>query len=138
MEAVMLEHLSVCAVLALGPATLTSLDSISAKTDIGACLKPGVPNELRLAALRRAWSADPAIRDFVGLSENAWDFNDLAGIPGFGELGPRPAGKILAQAFGETSHAEQSENHTAAAARRRPTASTEDTTTPSSGSSDPA
>ncbi|AHY54822.1 hypothetical protein BJS_02218 [Bradyrhizobium japonicum SEMIA 5079] len=38
------------------------------------------------AALRRAWSADPAIRDFVGLAENAWDFNDPTAMPGFGPL----------------------------------------------------
>ena len=35
------------------------------------------------AALRRAWSADPAIHHFVGLTENAWDFNDPS-TTGFG------------------------------------------------------
>src|SRR5262249_44920639 len=47
---------------------------------------PGVPPELTRAALRRAWSADPAIRNFVGLSENSWDFNAPDAIPGFGPL----------------------------------------------------
>ena len=42
--------------------------------------------ELSRAALRRAWSADPAIRDFVGLAENAWDFTDPNAMPGFGPL----------------------------------------------------
>ena len=51
-------------------------------------LQNGVPDELRLAALRRAWTADPAIRDFKGLQENNWNFNDLNSVPGFGELGP--------------------------------------------------
>jgi Protein of unknown function (DUF3306) len=32
------------------------------------------------------WSTDPAIRDFVGLAENAWDFNDPNAMPGFGPL----------------------------------------------------
>ncbi len=68
------------------PKSLPSLDSITATTDIRAFLAPGVPEELKHAALRRAWSADPAIRDFVGLSENSWDFNDPAGAHGFGPL----------------------------------------------------
>jgi hypothetical protein len=41
-------------------------------------------------ALRRAWLADPAIRDFVGLAENAWDFNDPDAMPGFGPLDYTP------------------------------------------------
>lgn len=64
--------------------SLPSIDSITATTDIRAFLAPGVPEELKNAALRRAWRADPAIRDFVGLSENSWDFNDPAGAHGFG------------------------------------------------------
>jgi hypothetical protein len=32
------------------------------------------------------WTADPAIRDFVGLAENAWDFNAPDAITGFGAL----------------------------------------------------
>ena len=36
--------------------------------------------------LRRAWSADPTIRDFIGLSENSWDFNAPGAIGGFGPL----------------------------------------------------
>src|SRR5262245_8127600 len=63
--------------------TLPSLDSIAANSDIRAFLQRGVPAELTRAALRRAWSADPAIRDFVGLSENSWDFNAPDSIPGF-------------------------------------------------------
>jgi hypothetical protein len=64
--------------------SLPSLDSITATTDIRAFLTPGVPEELKHAALRRVWHTDPAIRDFVGLSENSWDFNDPAGAHGFG------------------------------------------------------
>src|SRR3954447_3229433 len=68
------------------PATLPPIDSISAVTDISAFLQKGVPAELTRAALRRVWTADPAIRDFVGLAENAWDFTDPNAMPGFGPL----------------------------------------------------
>src|SRR4051812_3720045 len=68
------------------PATLPPIDSITALTDIRDFLRTGVPAELSRAALRRAWSADPAIRDFVGLAENAWDFTDPNAMPGFGPL----------------------------------------------------
>jgi len=65
---------------------LPPVDSIDATTDITAFLRKGIPEELTRAALRRAWSADPVIRDFIGLAENAWDFNDPNAMPGFGPL----------------------------------------------------
>jgi hypothetical protein len=69
-------------------ANLPSIDSIGANTDIGAFLRSGVPAELMRAALRKAWESDPAIRDFVGIAENQWDFNDPDAIAGFGPLRP--------------------------------------------------
>jgi hypothetical protein len=66
--------------------SLPSIDEINAATDITAFLRKGIPQELSRAALRRAWASDPAIRDFVGLAENAWDFNDPTAMPGFGPL----------------------------------------------------
>ncbi|MFB9269958.1 DUF3306 domain-containing protein [Bradyrhizobium erythrophlei] len=66
--------------------SLPPIESIDAATDVAAFLRKGIPQELSRAALRRAWSADPAIRDFVGLAENAWDFNDPTAMPGFGPL----------------------------------------------------
>jgi hypothetical protein len=54
---------------------LPLLDAIGAATDIRPFLEPGVPQDSARAALRRAWTADPAIRDFIGLSENSEDFN---------------------------------------------------------------
>ncbi len=83
-------------------ATLPPIESIDARTDITVFLRSGVPDELRLAALRRAWTEDPAIRDFKGPQENDWNFNDPNGIPGFGELGPevdvkRTVAKILGE-----------------------------------------
>jgi Protein of unknown function (DUF3306) len=71
---------------AFDPATLPPIDSITAVSDISAFLQQGVPAELTRAALRRVWTADPAIREFVGLAENAWDFTDPNAMPGFGPL----------------------------------------------------
>jgi hypothetical protein len=65
---------------------LPPIETIGPDTDIRAFLLPGVPPALTRAALRRAWAADPAIRDFVGLAENSWDFNATAAVPGFGPL----------------------------------------------------
>lgn len=71
---------------AFDPKSLPSIDSIVATTDIRPFLAPGVPPELTRAALRQAWVTDSAIRDFVGLQENSWDFNDPNGALGFGPL----------------------------------------------------
>ena len=68
------------------PASLPSIESIAADTNIAAFLQSGVPAELTRAALRRAWASDPAIRDFIGIAENQWDFNDPDAMPGFGPL----------------------------------------------------
>lgn len=83
------------------PACLPSIESIGADTDVTAFLRPGVPADLTRAALRRAWSSDPAIRDFVGLVENGWDFNDPQAMGGFGPIGAGEAARLLAQAMGE-------------------------------------
>jgi hypothetical protein len=82
-------------------AKLPPIEEITATTDIRAFLAPGVPTELRLAALRRAWSTDPAIRDFIGLAENQWDFNAPDGVPGFGSLiDPDQVRQLLAKVVG--------------------------------------
>lgn len=87
---------------AFDPATLPPLESIGAGGDITAFLQAGVPADLSRAALRRAWSADPAIRDFVGLSENAWDFTAADGVPGFGTLAPERALQLARQLLAPT------------------------------------
>jgi hypothetical protein len=74
---------------------LPPLESITGATDIRGYLAPGVPSDLTRAALRRAWVADPTIRDFIGIAENQWDFNDPNGVPGFGPLDE--AGRALAR-----------------------------------------
>jgi Protein of unknown function (DUF3306) len=71
---------------ALDQASLPSIETITFDTDIRAFLRSRVPAELTRAALRRAWASDPAIRDFIGIAENQWDFNDPNAIPGFGPL----------------------------------------------------
>jgi hypothetical protein len=71
---------------AFDPATLPPIESIVAGTDIRAFLQKGVPAALTRAALRRAWTADPAIRDFIEVAENQWDFANPTSIPGFGPL----------------------------------------------------
>jgi Protein of unknown function (DUF3306) len=68
------------------PAILPPIESIAADTDIRGFLAPGVPPELAGAALRRAWAADPKIRDFVGLADYDWDFNAPGSMAGFGPL----------------------------------------------------
>jgi hypothetical protein len=80
--------------------SLPSLESIGPNSDIRAFLQPGVPGALSRAALRRAWSADPAISEFVGLAENSWDFTAVNEMTGFGPLDPGEAAKLLAQFVG--------------------------------------
>jgi hypothetical protein len=70
------------------PSKLPPIESITAESDIRAFLAPGVPPELARAALRRAWVADPKVRDFVGLADYDWDFNTAGAIAGFGALEP--------------------------------------------------
>jgi hypothetical protein len=80
---------------------LPSIDAITANTDIAGFLQDRVPTELTRAALRQAWASDPAIRDFVGIAENQWDFNDPNAIPGFGPSQAQDsAPALLAQALG--------------------------------------
>ncbi|MFZ1152053.1 MAG: DUF3306 domain-containing protein [Xanthobacteraceae bacterium] len=80
-------------------AQLPPLDSIGADTDIAAFLHRDVPPDLTRAALRRAWTSDPAIKNFVGLVENGWDFNDPSAMSGFGPISAeevaRLAGKLV-------------------------------------------
>jgi hypothetical protein len=68
------------------PASLPPIEAITVNTDISGFLQNRVPVELTRAALRQAWASDPAIRDFIGIAENQWDFNDPNAIPGFGPL----------------------------------------------------
>jgi Protein of unknown function (DUF3306) len=82
--------------------SLPPIESIVAGSDIRAFLQKGVPAALTRVALRQAWSSDPAIRDFIEIAENQWDFADPKNIPGFGPLGPTDdVQQLVARALGE-------------------------------------
>jgi hypothetical protein len=100
------------------PASLPPLESITALSDVTAFLREGVPAELTRAALRRVWTADPAIRDFVGLAENAWDFTDPNAMPGFGPLeATEEVRRMIARVVGEIGKAAPPEAAEASEAR---------------------
>ena len=69
--------------------SLPSLESITPETDIRAFLQKGVPADLTRAALRRAWSADPAIRDFIEHRRKSIGLHRPAGHAGLW-----PAGRV--------------------------------------------
>jgi hypothetical protein len=96
------------------PPELPPLASIEASSDIRAFLAPEVPTAVTRAALRRAWSTDPAIRDFIGLSENSWDFTQPDAVPGFGTLSAEEIDKLIAQATGEAKAPEAARDAAAA------------------------
>ncbi len=92
-------------------ATLPPIESITAASDIRAFLAPGVPEALTRAALRCVWVTDPAIRDFIGLAENQWDFTKPDSVPGFGSLELTPElRRMVASLFG---HAPEQAEHVA-------------------------
>ena len=80
---------------AFDPATLPKIDDLTPESDIAAFLREGVPAEIKRLALRRMWSLDPQIRDFIEVAENQYDWNAVDGVPGFGAL---PAAASLVDA----------------------------------------
>ncbi|HZP68699.1 MAG TPA: DUF3306 domain-containing protein [Pseudolabrys sp.] len=91
---------------------LPPIESIDANTDITAFMRAGVPEDLKRAALRRAWSADPAIRDFMGPTENYWEAAGPDGVPGFGDLDPAfDVKRMVSELFGETQRKDRAEEH---------------------------
>jgi hypothetical protein len=88
-------------ILPFDPASLPAIESVGAESNIRAFLETGVPVDLARAALRRVWSLDPAIRDFVGLSENSWDFNAPGAMAGFGPIDGEEVGRLLTRLLGE-------------------------------------
>jgi hypothetical protein len=61
-----------------------------------------VPDAWRQAALKRVWTSDPAISQFIGLAENSWDWNVPDGVPGFGPLSPNhDVAQLLARVIGQ-------------------------------------
>jgi hypothetical protein len=81
---------------------LPRIDDLLPSSDITAFLQKGVPDELKRLALQKAWSLDPAIRDFIEVAENQYNWNAADGVPGFGPLDPGlDIQALLAQATGQ-------------------------------------
>lgn len=76
--------------------SLPAIESINAESNVAVFLQAGVPEDLTRAALRSAWASDPAIRDFVGVADNQWDFNGEGTIPGFGPLSAAECARYVA------------------------------------------
>lgn len=96
----------------IDPATLPPIESIETGADIQAFLQKGVPKALRQAALRRLWSADPAIREFREVADYDWDFN----APGYGALLPKDDPKAVVEKLFSAMHRRVAEPQAAAAA----------------------
>lgn len=82
--------------------SLPKLEDLTAKTDITAFLRKGVPESLRNAALRKSWALDPAIRNYVNPAlEYAYDWNTPGGVPGSSEIGAgMDVGRLVSQIMG--------------------------------------
>lgn len=91
--------------------TLPPIESLDASSDFTVFLKPGVPQALRTAALRKAWLADPLIRDYMSPLDYAWDFNTPGGLPhGFSNVLAETGEalrKLVNQAIGEMEPEEE-------------------------------
>ncbi|GJE46081.1 DUF3306 domain-containing protein [Methylobacterium soli] len=83
-------------------ARLPALDDLRVDTDLIQFLRKGVPRLLRNAALRRMWTLDPGIRDYVSEARDyAYDWNMVGGVPGYGPLLPSDdVGAMLKQIVG--------------------------------------
>lgn len=88
-------------------AQLPPVETLTSETDLTPFLRSGVPTVLRNAALRRMWSLDPAIRDYVSEArEYAYDWNIPGGVPGQGPMLPTDDIKGMLRAiFGEAEPA---------------------------------
>jgi hypothetical protein len=102
-------------------AVLPKLDELTAGSDITGFLRPGVPEGLRNAALRKMWMLDPAIRDFVGHARDyAYDWNTPGGVPGNGALEPEHVAAMVRRVFGEPEAAPSGQSGTEPADDRVP------------------
>ena len=106
------------------PGPPPSLDDLTADGDLSAFLREGVPAALKNAAMRKMWSLDPAIRDHVGLSEYAWDFNKPDAMSGFG---PLEAGRAVADFLSTVSRETPAEPEVAPPAPEAPAVAPEPT-----------
>ncbi len=63
---------------------LPRLEDLTAESDLSSFFRKEVPKAVRNAAMRKMWSLNPAIRNYVGPAEYAWDFNQPGSMAGFG------------------------------------------------------
>ncbi|TNC11971.1 DUF3306 domain-containing protein [Methylobacterium terricola] len=100
-------------------ARLPSLDALTAATDLTPFLRAGVPRALRNAALRRMWSVDPAIRDFVSEArEYAYDWNTPGGVPGTGgAISAEDVRAMVEKVFGSAEEKPSTASHQSDVAR---------------------
>lgn len=104
---------------------LPPLDSLGRDSDYSAFLHRKVPEALRKAALRKAWSSDPAITGYKPLVEYDWDCN----APGYAALRPDDdAAKVVAKMFKHLLPKEEDEAAEAAAEEGRETPDEDGTT----------
>lgn len=80
-----------------------SLDVIDKDFDVAHWLRQNVPQSWKLAALRRAWESDPAIRDYLDPARDyALDWNTPGGAPGYGPLSESDdVAQMIRDVFGE-------------------------------------
>jgi hypothetical protein len=108
-------------------AALPPVETLTAESDFAAFLRKGVPEGLRLAALRRMWVLDPAIRDFVGDARDySYDWNNIDSIPGFGSLTPGGDATAAVERAVETARQESSPPAESADERSRDAAQSEE------------
>lgn len=119
------------------PPVLPPIESLDAASDVTPFLAPGVPADLMRQALRKAWQSDPAIRDFIGLSENSWDFNAPDGVPGFGSLTEREVRRLIEGVIGNPASIDPSPDAPPPAGADLPTAPTGDATLAQIGAATP-
>ncbi len=91
-------------------AALPKIDELTPDSDIKGFLRRGVPEGLRKAALRKMWTLDPAIRDFVGHARDYdYDWNTPGGAPGHRPLAPGDdVAAMVRRILGRSNDAESS------------------------------
>lgn len=62
---------------ALDPATLPDIDSLDKESDFTVFMQDGVPEELRVRALRKLWTTDPVLANLDGLNDYDEDFGAI-------------------------------------------------------------
>jgi hypothetical protein len=110
---------------------LPKIEDLTADSDLRPFLAKGVPAVLQQAALRRMWSVDPVIRDFIGPADYAWDFNAPDGVPGFSLELPEEARALARRLLGidrdEQDEAEPARAEAPPRADDRPVAAAQET-----------